>query len=765
MLKGKGQNSDLRSRIPSHTQVSHSTNALAVHAFLVLLHSMYLSSFLSPPITVAPLLQTSISAMSASESPAQVVSDAVKIDVEAAIQHPPSFVCPISCQVMHDPMVLCDGHTYEKRHIERWLDFNNTSPVTGSELPSKVFFPNHALRNAIEEYFRELFSTHKRAIRKAAVPHLGSKGKTTSFGSNQSLLRTMESLMETAVLVNSDLSVEHCLRRIVDEAKELIGAEVASVFLVDHKRQQLFSTVNSTGGEIRMPIAAGIAGSVASSGEPLVITDAYSDDRFNKKVDLETGFTTRGILCVPIKSTKGEVLGVVQLINKVPGGVVQQDDDGDDTDSGHLNFTVDDQRFLLVFASQAAVTVANSSGSFGAEEEEAVPPVDSGDPAKVSKPPSPEADLAKAAVSELLKEAFSGFEANVLLLGQLTDGKPLSTLGCHLFEQLGLVEAFGMDRAKLAAFLCQVEKGYDDENPYHNRAHAASVLHMTHALLLHGGVAQAVGLGNWFGNEGGEAVREAGRFETLACLLAAACHDFEHQGLNNQFLVRTHDPLAVRYNDQHVNENHHVSGAFRLLLDPAYNFLEAMPLAEFKRLRQLVIDLVLGTDMSEDKEIVGTLAAKLKERKEVAAEGTAACAAPFVPTSKAEAVLALQMALKAADIGHLALPWRCHLVWVERLEMEFFAQGDLERALGLPISFLMDREKPGVTQTQLGFFAFVVDPLFDALVEAFPGAGPMAAAVASNKAQWKALDDAKKAREAAEVAEAAGPAATASVKA
>ena len=699
----------------------------------------------------------------ADDSPPNDAND-VKVDaeIEAATQHPPSFVCPISHQIMHDPVVLCDGHTYEKRHIERWLEAANSSPVTGSELPSKVFFPNHALRNAIEEYFSELFSTHKRKIRKAIVPHLGSKGKATSFGSNQSLLRTVESLMETAVLVNSDLSVEHCLRRIVDEAKELIGAEVASVFLVDRKRQQLFSTVNSTGGEIRIPITAGIAGSVASSGEPLVITDAYSDDRFNKKVDLETGFTTRGILCVPINSKKGEVLGVVQLINKVPGGAVHDDKDSDDSDdSGHLSFTLDDQRFLLVFASQAAVIVGNSGENFGADEEEwvaAAPPaqaVPSGesseDPSEVTKPPSPEADLTKAAVSVILEEAFSGFDANVLLLGQLTDSKPLSTLGSHLFERLGLVEAFSMDAAKLGAFLREVEKGYDDENPYHNRAHAASVLHMTHALLLHGGVARAVGPGNWFRAEE-HAAREAGKFETLACLLAAACHDFEHQGFTNQFLVETQDPLAVRYNDHHVNENHHVAGAFKVLLDPAFNFLEAMPQGEFKRLRQLVVDLVIGTDMCMDKEIVGRLAATLKEHKEAAAtvaSAEPAAEASFVPATKGEALLALQMALKGADIGHLALPWRYHLVWVERLEMEFFAQGDLEKALGLPVSFLMDREKPGVTQTQLGFFAFVVDPLFATLTEAFPGAGPMAAAVASNKAQWKTLDDAKNAREAA----------------
>merc|ERR1719221_189156 len=79
--------------------------------------------------------------------------------------HPVSFLCPISHQCMHDPVVLSDGHTYERRHIERWLQEHTTSPVTGSPVLPQAF-PNHALRNSIEEYFQQVFSVHRRAIRR-----------------------------------------------------------------------------------------------------------------------------------------------------------------------------------------------------------------------------------------------------------------------------------------------------------------------------------------------------------------------------------------------------------------------------------------------------------------------------------------------------------------------------------------------------------------------------------------------------------------------
>ncbi|CAK0866373.1 unnamed protein product, partial [Prorocentrum cordatum] len=50
------------------------------------------------------------------------------------LKQPTSFLCPISHQSMHDPLLLADGHTYERQRIELWLPHATTSPVTGLEL-------------------------------------------------------------------------------------------------------------------------------------------------------------------------------------------------------------------------------------------------------------------------------------------------------------------------------------------------------------------------------------------------------------------------------------------------------------------------------------------------------------------------------------------------------------------------------------------------------------------------------------------------------
>ncbi|KAG5877393.1 Dual 3', partial [Gonioctena quinquepunctata] len=69
--------------------------------------------------------------------------------------------------------------------------------------------------------------------------------------------------------------------------------------------------------EIKIPMGTGIVGYVGESGEVVNIPDAYQDERFNDEVDKKTGYKTKSLLCMPIKDTNGEVIGVAEVINKV----------------------------------------------------------------------------------------------------------------------------------------------------------------------------------------------------------------------------------------------------------------------------------------------------------------------------------------------------------------------------------------------------------------------------------------------------------------
>lgn len=65
---------------------------------------------------------------------------------------PDAFVCPVTREVMDDPVSCADGHTYERSAIQHWLLSHATSPKTGLPLDSKRLVPNFALRSAIDDY-------------------------------------------------------------------------------------------------------------------------------------------------------------------------------------------------------------------------------------------------------------------------------------------------------------------------------------------------------------------------------------------------------------------------------------------------------------------------------------------------------------------------------------------------------------------------------------------------------------------------------------
>jgi len=99
--------------------------------------------------------------------------------------------------------------------------------------------------------------------------------------------------------------------------QEAIRADHASLYLVDQRANELYVQA----GEItlRLPMDKGVAGSVATTGATANIADAYQDPRFNRNIDKKTGYRTRSLLCMPVRSKgskSGQILGVVQFINK-----------------------------------------------------------------------------------------------------------------------------------------------------------------------------------------------------------------------------------------------------------------------------------------------------------------------------------------------------------------------------------------------------------------------------------------------------------------
>lgn len=134
-------------------------------------------------------------------------------------------------------------------------------------------------------------------------------------------------LLEVARGMAATTDLDVLLTVIVGAAMDVLECERATIFLYDSERDELYSRVAAGAGEIRFPATVGVAGAVAQTRKVLNIPDAYADARFNRDVDRKTGFRTRNLLTVPLENLNGELMGVLQGLNKTTGPFADEDEE------------------------------------------------------------------------------------------------------------------------------------------------------------------------------------------------------------------------------------------------------------------------------------------------------------------------------------------------------------------------------------------------------------------------------------------------------
>ncbi len=156
-------------------------------------------------------------------------------------------------------------------------------------------------------------------------------------------------LYEVGQSLASTLDLSQLLHDTMLWAAEVMKAGASTLMLIDPDDPDylVFEVAHGVKRDqlrrYRMHKSEGVAGWVATHGTPVIVNNPDHDDRFNRKVDLRTGFLTRNILCVPMR-IKGDIIGVLQVLNN-------SNEDG---------FDHEDLELLLTVASQAAVAVENA---------------------------------------------------------------------------------------------------------------------------------------------------------------------------------------------------------------------------------------------------------------------------------------------------------------------------------------------------------------------------------------------------------------------
>ncbi|MGH9579424.1 MAG: GAF domain-containing protein, partial [Terriglobales bacterium] len=172
-----------------------------------------------------------------------------------------------------------------------------------------------------------------------------TKRKVRAIAPQNTPAKTYAVLLDVMSALAAERQLDVLLQKIMEKTSEVLDADRSTLFLVDDAKQELWSKVaqGKDMSEIRFPVGAGIAGHVARIGETVNIPDAYKDPRFNQEIDRRTGYRTRTILCMPMRTRQGKILGVFQVLNK-RRGVFSQADEG----------------LLEAFASQAGIAVRNA---------------------------------------------------------------------------------------------------------------------------------------------------------------------------------------------------------------------------------------------------------------------------------------------------------------------------------------------------------------------------------------------------------------------
>ncbi len=178
---------------------------------------------------------------------------------------------------------------------------------------------------------------------KVSNPKHPDKGQSTSTNVNShKQFRQMEILLDVSKELAKVETLEDMLKAIIEITTRETGAERGSLFLNDPETGELFTKIaqGNFKREIRILNTVGVAGHVFTTGNSVIVHDAYENSFFDRSTDEQTGFVSKNILCAPVKTVNGKIIGVIQALNKKKG-----------------RFSKKDLKLLETMATQAAISL------------------------------------------------------------------------------------------------------------------------------------------------------------------------------------------------------------------------------------------------------------------------------------------------------------------------------------------------------------------------------------------------------------------------
>ena len=206
----------------------------------------------------------------------------------------------------------------------------------------------------------------------------------------------------------------------------------------------------------------------------------------------------------------------------------------------------------------------------------------------------------------------------------------------HIFYEF--VQGFKIDLTKMQRFILAIRENYQD-NPFHNFYHAFSVVQMMFTMY----------------EKNNKFSRYFESQEAFGLFISALGHDLNHPGVTNVFMINSRHPLAVRYNDISVLENHHASTLIKFLELPGCDIFTNTS-CDPTTMRKIIIPTILATDMAQHNFVMEHFIGSMRLFDKENADHRQSVS---------------DMILHACDVGNPVLKFELATVWSLKIIHEF----------------------------------------------------------------------------------------------
>ncbi|MDB9311317.1 adenylate/guanylate cyclase domain-containing protein [Aphanizomenon sp. CS-733/32] len=236
---------------------------------------------------------------------------------------------------------------------------NKLKPIHDIDSPLNERIDNNGFTEVDENIFLEFAPSIRLILESSRSFYIATQKQRAAAA----LMKAIKSLSQ------SGLDLEDTLKRVMNEAKELMNADRSTLWLIDRDRHDLWTKIYQADGiakELRVPMGQGFVGIVAATGKKLNIPfDLYehSDSGTAQKMDQSNGYRTCSLLCMPIFNRDQELIGVTQLVNKKKVGdfpAYNPDSWPNAPDCFQASFDKNDEEFMEAFNIQAGVALQNA---------------------------------------------------------------------------------------------------------------------------------------------------------------------------------------------------------------------------------------------------------------------------------------------------------------------------------------------------------------------------------------------------------------------